>query len=400
MDTLIRAGMLYPVTSPPIENGWLLTRNGRIAGIGGGPPPVAAEVMDLSGHLVMPGLVNAHCHLQFTAARGIMPRGDFMEWVAAAIDHSAKTPAAEIARGVEEGMEELLAGGTTAVGDIAGDTAAAAAVMRGPLRAVVFAEAVAPHPARAEQAFHAAVSLAQSVAASGGRAGFSPHGLHTATRELFSSLARLAGERGMPLMSHVAETPEERLFIEKGEGPFRALLQKRKALMDGFGGYGKSPVMLIKEYGALECLLAAHLNEVDDEDVAALIASKAIPVFCPGSSRWFGRKKVMPFGSFIEAGLAPCLGTDSAASNDSLSMLDELRAAREYFPAVPPERLVEAATVNGARALGLECGALEAGRWADVAAFPRRGGPPLDALFAARTASFVMVGGAVVRETA
>ncbi|MBI5637453.1 MAG: amidohydrolase family protein [Nitrospinae bacterium] len=400
MDTLVRAGLLYPVTAPPVESGWLLLRGGRIVRMGGGAPPGADEVMDFPGCLVMPGLVNAHCHLQFTAARGTMPRGDFMEWVAAVIAYSEKTSAGEIIRGVEEGMKELLAGGTTAVGDIFSDIAAATAVMRGPLRAALFAEAVAPQPARAAQAHDAAVKLAQSVAESGGRAGLSPHGPHTAAPALFSSLARHAGERGMPLMSHVAETPEERRFIEKGEGPFRALLRKRESLIDDFHGYGKSPVMLIREQGALRRLLAAHLNEVDEEDIAALAAAKAIPVFCPGSSRWFGRKKIMPLDRFIEAGLAPCLGTDSAASNNSLSMLDELRAAREYFPAVPPERLVEAATINGARALGLECGALEAGRWADIAVFPARGGLMLDALFTAGKASFVMVGGTALRNSA
>lgn len=400
MDTLVRAGILYPVTSPPVENGWLLVRGGRIARVGGGAPPGADTVMDFPGCLVMPGLVNAHCHLQFTAARGTMPRGDFMEWVAAAIAYSAKASGGEIMRGVEEGMEELLAGGTTAVGDIFSDMAAATAVMRGPLRAALFAEAVAPHPERAAQAHDAAVKLAQSVADAGGHAGLSPHGPHTAAPALFSSLARHAGERGMPLMSHVAETPEERLFIEKGGGPFRALLQKRGSLVDSFAGYGVSPVTLLAHGGVLNSLLAVHLNEVDEEDVTALAAAKAIPVFCPGSSRWFGRKKVMPLDRFIEAGLAPCLGTDSAASNDSLSMLDELRAAREYFPAIPPERLVEAATINGARALGLECGALEAGRWADIAVFPARGGSTLDALFTAGKASFVMVGGTALRNSA
>ncbi len=400
MDTLVRAGMLYPVTSPPIENGWLLLRGGRIARIGGGEPPRADGVIDLSGHLVMPGLINAHCHLQFTAARGTMPRGDFMEWVAAAIAYSSKTSVDEMLRGVEEGVEELLTSGTTAAGDIVSLPAVAAKVARSPLRTVLFVETIALHAAGEEAAWRQCLALLESAKNAGGRIGLAPHGPHTVAPQYFSHLFQYAREEGIPITSHVAESPEENIFIAKGEGPFRALMNERGALVDSFNGCGKSPVMLIREQRALERLLAAHLNEVDEKDIAALIAAKAIPVFCPGSSRWFGRKKVMPLDRFIAAGLAPCLGTDSAASNDSLSMLDELRAAREYYPTIPVERLVEAVTINGARALGLECGALETGMWADIAAFPPCGGSPLDALFAAKEASFVMVGGKVIRNIA
>lgn len=400
MDTLVRAGVLYPVTSRPVENGWALLHGGRIVRIGGGAPPRADEVIDLSGHLVIPGFVNAHCHLQYTAARGTMPCGDFMEWVRAAIAYSSRTPEDAILRGVEEGMEELLASGTTTVGDIVSLPTVALKVARSSLRALVLVETIAPHGNGEERAWPQCRALFELARNAGGHAGLAPHGLHTVDPRYFSTLYRYAREQGIPITSHVAESPEESLFINKGEGPFRALMQERRAVVDGFSGYGKSPVMLIREQGALESLIAAHLNEVDEKDIAALIAAKAIPVFCPGSSRWFGRKKVMPFDRFIEAGLAPCLGTDSAASNDSLSMLDELRAAREYYPAIPLERLVEAATINGACALGLESGALETGRWADIAAFPVRGGMPLNALFAARDAAFVMVGGNVIRNIA
>ncbi len=400
MDTLIRAGMLYPVTSPPIENGWLLLHGGRIARIGGGVPPFADEVIDLSGHLVMPGLVNAHCHLQFTAARGTMPRRSFMEWVQAAIGYSLQIPVDEMLRGVDAGIDELIASGTTAVGDIAGHPAVAGKVARSSMRAVVFVETIAPRGADEEPAWHRCLGLVELVKNAGGQAGLAPHGPHTVSPKYFSTLSRYAREQGIPITCHVAESPEESLFIDQGKGPFRTLLQNRGSLSEGFNGYGKSPVTLIREQRALEHLVAAHLNEVDEDDIGALIATKAIPVFCPGSSRWFGREKVMPLDRFIEAGLAPCLGTDSAASNDSLSMLDELRAAREYYPKIPLERLTEAATINGARALGLECGELETGRWADIAAFPAQDGSPLDTLFAAQKASFVMVGGNVIRNIA
>ncbi len=375
-------------------------RGGRIVRFGGGAPPRADGIIDLAGYLVMPGFVNTHSHLQFTAARGKMPNHDFIEWVRAAIAYSSKISVNEMLRGVEEGVEELLASGTTAVGDIASHPTVAEKVARSSLRAVVFAEALAPNETGGEQAWRHCLDFLEVARNAGGRVGLAPHGPHTVAPQLFAAFFRYARERDIPITSHVAESPEENRFIGTGEGPFLDLLQNRGTLANGFNGYGKSPVMLIRQQGALRHLIAAHLNEVDEEDVAALVAEKAIPVFCPGSSRWFGRKKVMPLDRFFEAGLAPCLGTDSAASNGSLSMLDELRAARGYFDSIPLERLVEAATMNGARALGLECGALEPGRWADIAAFPVRNGLPLDAVFTAKEAAFVMVGGKVMRNTA
>ncbi len=400
MDTLIRAGMLYPVTSQPIENGWLLLSNGRIVRIGSGPAPRTDETIDLTGHLVMPGFVNAHCHLQFTAARGTMPSGDFIEWVRAAIAYSSNISLDGMLRGVEEGVEELLASGTTAVGDIASHPAVAEKVTRSFMRTVVFAETIAPDEKSGDPAWRLCLDLLNLVRNNGGQAGLAPHGPHTVAPQYFAALFRYAHEQGIPITSHVAESIEEKRFIASGDGPFRALMHNRGALADDFRGHGKSPVMLIQQQMALRQLIAAHLNEVDDEDVAALVAANAIPVFCPGSSRWFGRKKVMPLDRFFEAGLAPCLGTDSAASNGSLSMLDELRAARGYFGEIPLGRLIEAATINGARALGLDCGAFEPGLWADISAYPLQNSLRLEAVLAAKEAVFVMVGGKVARNTA
>jgi cytosine/adenosine deaminase-related metal-dependent hydrolase len=109
--------------------------------------------------------------------------------------------------------------------------------------------------------------------------------------------------------------------------------------------------------------------------------------------KWFKREKVMPLDKMLAEGLRPALGTDSLASNNSLSMLDELRTAKEYFPAIPREKFIEMATVNGAKALSLNCGAVEPGMDADLIAFRGGGGDAVDTVFKADRADIVLLSG-------
>jgi cytosine/adenosine deaminase-related metal-dependent hydrolase len=153
-------------------------------------------------------------------------------------------------------------------------------------------------------------------------------------------------------------------------------------------------VRLLGDAGILKNALAVHLNTADESDMGVLVANRTAPVFCPGSSSWFGRQKVMPLDAMFEAGMRPAIGTDSLASNHSLSMLEELRLAVGYFPSIKRGMLMEAATLNGARALGLNCGSIEKGRRADIISFNGEDfGGRLDSVFGAKRPEFVMING-------
>lgn len=395
MELLIKAGVLWSVSAPPLPGGWVAVDGGLIAAVGmPGDEPDCRETVDLSGHVVLPGFVNAHSHLQFSAARGKMAvRSPFTEWVREAISFSARFSERDMAQAAIGGAKEMMASGITAVGDVTSSPEVARAVAHSGLCAVMFAEAIAPHGRDAARAFENLLSLLGAIGSVGAMPGVSPHGPHTVSPGLFKRITQLAGERRLPVMCHVAESPEEVEFIRDGRGEFARLLAERGLLEEGFAGYGESPAGYLHKSGLLKKMLAVHLNGTAREEAGLLAEDGAVPVFCPGSSRWFGRDEVMPFGLFLERGLRPCIGTDSLASNGSLSMLDELRTARDYFPEVPAERLIECATFNGARALGLAAGALAPGLRADVSAFALEGKTPAEAVLAAERASFVMAGG-------
>jgi cytosine/adenosine deaminase-related metal-dependent hydrolase len=200
--------------------------------------------------------------------------------------------------------------------------------------------------------------------------GLAPHAPYTVSAPLARGLARLARERRLPIAIHLAETQAEREFLATGGGGFESLLRERGAWDEGWRPLGVSPVRWASDLGLLELPGAAvHLNYLSDEDVSLLKAGKLVPVWCPGSHRWFGHRD-HPAERLIAAGVPVALGTDSLASNTSLDMLAEMRMAAEAFPGVPAETWLHAATQTAADAIGLggEVGSLTPGKAADLIA--------------------------------
>ncbi|MBI3580675.1 MAG: amidohydrolase family protein [Nitrospinae bacterium] len=398
MDTLLKGGVVYPVAAAPVRDGAIAVHKGLIEAVGHASDFQERdfdEVISLSGQTLTPGFVNAHSHLQFSAARGKIPRGlSFADWIRRVIAFNASATAEEIFRGVEEGVAEMIATGTTSVADVASDVRCSRLVARSKLGSVCFAEVIEPREEEADGAFKGAAARISEMRKTGAKPGLSPHAPYTVSLRLFASLKSLAREESLPLMLHLAETAEEDEFIRRGTGDLAGLLAERGNKPGSFKAHQKSPVRLLGDAGLLDDALAVHLNTVDESELDVLAASRATPVFCPGSSWWFGRHKVMPLDAMFEAGMRPAIGTDSLASNHSLSMLEELRRAAEYFPSIKRGRLMEAATLNGARALGLNCGSIEKGRRADIISFKGEDfGGRLDSVFGAKRPEFVMING-------
>jgi cytosine/adenosine deaminase-related metal-dependent hydrolase len=404
MDTLIKGGLVYTVATAPVRNGAIAINNGKIESVG----PASdfsegdfGEIINLPNQVLMPGFVNAHSHLQFSALRGKIPRGlGFVEWIRRLIPAQFATEEEDVLRGIRDGISEMLSTGTTAVGDISNDVRFARLVAASGLNAVCFAEVIAPRAQEAEKAFNDASARVAEMRGAGINTGLSPHAPFTVSEKLFGLLKSFAAENSLPVTIHVAESAEEEEFVRDGSGDLRLLLEERGYPQTGFGGHAKTPVQLLESYGALDGALAVHLNTADDEDWEILAKHGAVPVFCPGSSAWFGRKKVLPFDRLLKAGMRPAVGTDSLASNSSLSMLDELRIAAEYFPSIKREDMAEAATLNGALALGLNCGSIEKGKRADIISFMGgKTGDSLSAVFGAKKPEFVMINGKRVTGT-
>jgi 5-methylthioadenosine/S-adenosylhomocysteine deaminase len=280
------------------------------------------------------------------------------------------------------------------------------------VRGICYREVFGPDPAQCAEAI---AGLAERVAGMTPRAtelvrvGVSPHAPYTVSDALFSATAQFARERGLPMAVHIAESAIESALVEQGSGPFADGLRAREIAV---GRRARSPVALLDHTGVLgERPLLIHCVRVDDDDVALIARHGCAVAHCPASNAKLGHG-IAPLARLLENDIRVGLGTDSVASNDRMDLLDEARlaalfsSARERsHEALPAARALELATIGGARALGLdhETGTLEAGKYADLAAFPLRSdrAPVFDPVatviyaLAGTPASFVAVAGDV-----
>ncbi|MCH7768154.1 MAG: amidohydrolase family protein [Nitrospinae bacterium] len=376
--TLFAADWVVPVASPPIPEGGVLVEGPRIVEVGRAQALRRAgvdEVRDLSGHLLLPGLVNAHTHLELSFLKGrISPSLPFDGWIEALVGELREADEATLADAARSGLAELTANGTTAVGDISRSGISHPIIADSGLKGVVFVEVLGFHPDHEQRALDAAVGTLERLAArpeSPLHVGITPHAPYSTSPALYRGAAGLARTRGLPLAVHLAETPEEELFVREGRGPLRDLLARFGLWYGDFPIPGCSPVEYLESLGVLAGALAVHCNTVtDDEDIGRLAAAGAPVVLCPASNAWFGRPSRHPLPLMLEAGLLCALGTDSLASNDRLDLLSEMTLCAASHPELAPETVLHMATDWAAEALGLSgrCGSLEAGKAADLVA--------------------------------
>jgi cytosine/adenosine deaminase-related metal-dependent hydrolase len=203
--------------------------------------------------------------------------------------------------------------------------------------------------------------------------GLAPHAPYSVSPELFQGVKRLSGKYDCPISCHVAEFPEELQFLQDGSGDMKDFLVELGVYDDCWVPPAKSPAQYLDSLGVLDSLVAVHLNLVGN-DLNLLKSRKVKSVFCPQSTRWFGREKYMPVRELLDLGMVVGLGTDSLASNESLNFLDELRAAEAMLVDVSQEEILFMATRGGAETVGMGCGVIERGRPADLVGFRVQGG--------------------------
>ena len=382
--TVHTAPVVLPVTGAPIRDGAVVVQDGRIAWVGSlrdwvaGAGDRAEERVDWSG-LLAPGLVNAHAHLQYSAyADMCVPGVDFLEWISAYLPRNRTMTGAQWRQSTESGVAALLRTGTTAVADVVAVPEAIDAVGAAGLAGVSYAEAVGADDERWPQVRARLLSL---VAGSGVRTrtlGVSPHTLYTLGTEVIRDCARLARERGLRLHPHAAESPYEVEYVASGTGPFAAANQRWGLAMEllAAGGSRRTPVAELGTLGVLgPDAHVAHGVHCDAADRAALRAAGSVVALCPRSNATLGVGQA-PVAAYRAEGNAVAVGTDSLASAPSLDLLADVSALRHLAlaqgsPAAGLDRwLVEAATLGGARALGLsDAGSLRPGARADFAVF-------------------------------
>jgi len=381
MPCVLAATWLLPIDAPPIRDGALVVEGERIAWVGRRvelPDEYrVARVTAFPDSILLPGLVNAHCHTHLTAALGRLPgtADRFDEWLRSVIAEQAQWTAQIPRLSTRAGLDLMATRGITTVGDMVRDPELSV-YTEAPLRSLLFLELIGFPAERAGVLDDWARRWLDRFDLELGddprfRAGLGPHAPYTVSPDLMRRLAALALEREMPIAIHLAETRQELQFLQNGTGGFEKLLNERRAWDDTWKPPGVSPVRLAADLGLLDLRGSAiHLNYLTDDDIALVKRGRLTPVWCPGAHRFFGHAD-HPTERLLAAGVDVALGTDSLASNTQLDMVAEMRLAARAFPEVDPSVWVKAGTLTAARALAWEdeIGSLTAGKAADLVMF-------------------------------
>jgi aminodeoxyfutalosine deaminase len=356
-----RADWVLPIAAPPIRGGWVAVDGGRVAALGAGPSPAAdASDVDLGAVALMPGLVNAHTHLELSHLRDrVPPAAAFVDWVQHIIETRRRTsdgdaPAIEAA--IVGAIAEATVTGTAVVGDISNTLATVAPLEASALAGVVFFELIRFRAADPEQVVDEA---RRKMAACGGtdrvRLRLAAHAPYSVAPLVFRAIAETMRHDGLtPCSVHLSESAEEVEFIRTGRGPWRALLEALGSWDPGWTPPGGTPVEFLDACGFLgEGVVAVHGVQMSRADLERLASRGVTLVTCPRSNAHTGAGRP-PIEEFYASGVRVAVGTDSLASAPDLSVFAELAAIRRLAPSVPARRLLDSATQQGARALGFD----------------------------------------------
>lgn len=371
---LLRAAWVCPIDRPPLRDGWVHVVDGRVTAVGAGPEaPPAADVEDLGAVVVLPGLVNAHTHLELSWLRGrVPPATDFLAWVGQLMalrtffeqpdDPAVMTP-------IIDAVAEMRASGTVAVGDIANALVSPAVLTAAGMPAVVFHELMGFGVTDGAPVVARAVARHAPLTSAGVRVVPAPHAPFSVSAALFTAIRDVVMAAPRPLTSvHVGESPAEVELLRTGGGPWRERLQALGVWRDDWQPPGRGPADYLCELGVIgPGTLVVHGVQLTDAELARLAAVGATLVTCPRSNVWVG-VGAPPLGRFLASGVRLAIGTDSLASTPDLNLFAELRAMRQLVPDAPARRLLAAATLGGAEALGLEAelGTITAGKRATL----------------------------------
>ncbi len=370
---------MLPITSAPIENGTVACDNGVIQYVGPTASAPAGESVDLGDTLLLPGLINAHTHLELTAMRGFLEGLSFPEWIDT-LRHARNTVLNDDALldsarlGIAEGLER----GITTYADTCSSGVVMQAMHEMGVRGIMYQETFGPDPKSVDLAhadLKARVDRLRPTETSLVKLGVSPHAPYTVSDDLYRITAQYAIEQGLPLAMHIAESQDEDDLVKVGEGEFARRFARRDISV---APRSRSPIELLASLGALPPgTLLIHVVRADTADIAIIADHNCTIAHCPTSNAKLGHG-IAPLSDFLAAQIPVGLGSDSVASNNRMDILEEARLAtlfqnaRTGSPlAVRAETALELATISGARALGMDqaIGSLEVGKAADLCAF-------------------------------
>jgi cytosine/adenosine deaminase-related metal-dependent hydrolase len=415
----LRARYLFTGLGPPIAGGTVTLCGPRIVAVGG---QARGELEDLGNAAILPGLVNAHTHLDLSGLDAPLgtPGMGLVDWIGLVIAHRQRRP--PLVNGAEgdssifasrksgqspvatspiaKGIAESRRWGTTSLGEIAQPGWSAEPFLAGRIDATVFLELIAPTAARVDPVVELARGhLRTRHAPRDARPhaereeylehvlGLAPHAPYSVHPQLLRQVVRLARAAESPIAFHLAESPEELELLATGQGPFRELLDKLGAWEEGPFPGPRRPLDFLQELAAAPRSLVIHGNYLDGDEIRFLAqrADRMSLVYCPRTHAFF-RHAPYPLAELLARGVTMALGTDSRASSPDLSILAEMRFLARQHPQIPRPTILRLGTLGGAQALGVDrsAGTIEPGKLAHlaiVALADRDAADPYDLLF-------------------
>jgi aminodeoxyfutalosine deaminase len=358
---IIRARAVVTMDGPLIKNGAVAISGDRIVDVGKFPEVSARhwgqEVLDLGEQVLLPGLINAHCHLDYTCLRGKIHRQkSFTDWIRSINAEKSKLSPQDYVASINEGFAEAKRFGTTTIANLTAFPELIRRVPAVPIRTWWFAELIdVRSPERANELVDSAVELLKSEQ----NYGLAPHALFTASKNLHQRCEEAGAD--VLLTTHLAESREEMEMFRDASGQLYEFLESIGRDMGDCGHETPLECFLRVTDPSTKRLfgtqnennwLVAHLNELTESDFELLrkMKTKFHVVHSPRSHDYFDHSR-FPFKPLRAIGFNVCLGTDSLASNESLSLFAEMRAFQRNEPAISPEKIFEMVSVNAASAL-------------------------------------------------
>ncbi len=338
-----------------IENGFVSFENGLIAEAGAWRSGISGKITDHGDGVIIPSLVNAHTHLELSAFRGLIPYGgSFKAWVSSLIGLRDKADIKTIREGFLSALAELKSAGCFVAGEIATLCCFEEDFYRSDIDGVYFREYLGGIQEIEYDCKQAGINV-QALAG---------HAPHTTSPELLRHLKKKCTDSALPFSIHLSESEDEDIFIKTGKGEWADYLTLRGIDYSSWPVTEAGSVNYINSLGLLdENTIAVHLLNLSDNDFSILKKSKVSVCLCLRSNKNL-HGRLPDVLRMHNEGIPLCLGTDSLASNDSLSILDEMDYLYNQFPEIAPSEIFKMATINGVEALGLssQFGTIETGK--------------------------------------
>ncbi len=367
----LAATYIFPVSSPPLKYGiLLLDDHGKILGVKDTHGSLREEAgLEYYNGILVPGFVNAHCHLELSVLRNRIPRGIGLSRFLGAVQKLRNQETDAVQEEAEKADREMQQNGIVAAGDVSNGCTSLPVKKSSPLRYHTFIEVFGFLPERAERAFAAAEEVWEACRTLGMKASIVPHSPYSVSGPLFERVKRWAEKNQGILSMHNQESPDENLFFKTGRGGIASHMEETLGLdISGWNPTGRNSLAsILDKIPEKNRLLLVHNTFSSEEDVRELKQRREICnvffVLCPGANQYISNC-LPPVGMLREQQVNICLGTDSLASNRELSILAEMKILQHHFPHLELEELIAWGTLNGAKALGTdgETGSFEPGK--------------------------------------